>query len=373
MARRRKMDNKKVKEPFIRISKRAEASKALNIGVRAAAIVISLVLCVFVVEAITSGKVNFFGVCAQIVQGAFGSVRRFKETLRDTAALLCIGIALAPAFKMRFWNIGAEGQALIGALAAAAAIKYSAGNIPNGILLVIMFVASVLAGAIWGIIPAFFKAKFQTNETLFTLMMNYVATQITKFFIVKWERQPGSSIVGNFSEGILPKLFGVDYGINYIIVFALMILLFVYLKYTKQGYEIAVVGESENTARYIGINVSKVIIRTMAISGALCGIAGFMLVSGTHHTITATIVDGNGFTAIVVAWLSKFNPVIMFLVSFLLSFLGKGTEQIASSFNLNDHASNIVIGIVLFFILGCEFFINYKITFRSSKTEKEAK
>lgn len=367
------MNNKAAKEPFIRISKRSEVSTKLNIGVRAAAIIIALIVCVFAVEVLTSGKVDFLGVCTEIIRGAFGTVRRFKETLRNTAALLCLGIALAPAFKMRFWNIGAEGQALIGALASAAAIKMSAGNIPNLLLIVIMLFASVIAGAVWGVIPAFFKAHFKTNETLFTLMMNYVAIQITRFFIVKWERQPGSNIVGNFSEGMFPKLFGVDYGWNYIIVLLLMVMLYVYLKYTKQGYEISVVGESENTARYIGINVSKVIIRTMAISGALCGIAGFMLVGGTHHTITATIVDGNGFTAIVVAWLSKFNPIIMFLVSFLLSFLGKGTEQIASSCNLNDHASDIIIGIVLFFILGCEFFINYKITFRNSKSEKEAK
>lgn len=366
------MNNKAAKEPFIRISKRAESSTQLNIIVRVVAIVLALVVCAIVLMLITGGSIGITSVYSEIFKGAFGTIRRFKETLRNTAALLCIGLALAPAFKMRFWNIGAEGQALIGALASAAIIKMCP-NVPNLVVIIMMFIASTVSAAIWGIIPAFFKAQFKTNETLFTLMMNYVAIQLTNFFMVKWEKTPGSSLVGNFSNGIFPKLFGVDYGWNYVIVALLMVALFVYLKYSKQGYEIAVVGESENTARYIGISVKKVIIRTMAISGALCGIAGFMLVGGVHHTITSTIVDGNGFTAIVVAWLSKFNPIIMFLTSFLLSFLGKGTEQIASRCNLNDHASDIIIGIVLFFILGCEFFVNYKVTFRNSKSEKEAK
>ncbi len=366
------MNNKTAKEPLIRISKRTDVSPKLNIGVRAAAIILALIVCAFVLMFITGGKIGLTSVYTEIFKGAFGTLRRFKETLRDTSALLCISIALAPAFKMRFWNIGAEGQALVGALASAAMIQLCP-DMSNLLLVILMLISSVIAGAIWGIIPAFFKAQFKTNETLFTLMMNYVAIQLTKFFVVKWEKAPGSSLVGNFSTGMFPKIFGVDYGWNYIVVAVLMVALFVYLKYSKQGYEISVVGESENTARYIGINVKKVIIRTMAISGALCGVAGFLLVGGVHHTITSTIVGGNGFTAIVVAWLSKFNPIIMFLTSFLLSFLGKGTEQIASSCNLNDHASDIIIGIVLFFILGCEFFVNYKLTFRNSKSGKEAK
>ena len=366
------MSKPSVKEPLIRISKRTETSIKLNVIVRAVAIILSLIVCAIVLMLITGGKTGFFSVYGEIFSGAFGTLRRFKETLRDTSALLCLSLALAPAFKMRFWNIGAEGQALIGALASAAMIKMCP-DMPNLVLIAVMLIASVVAGALWGIIPAFFKAHFKTNETLFTLMMNYVAIQLTNFFMVKWEKTPGSSLVGNFSNGIFPKLFGVDYGWNYVIVFLLMAAMFVYLKYSKQGYEISVVGESENTARYVGISVKKVIIRTMAISGALCGIAGFMLVGGVHHTITSTIVDGNGFTAIIVAWLSKFNPIIMFMTSFMLSILGKGTEQIASSCNFNDHASDIIIGIVLFFILGCEFFVNYKVTFRNSKAEKEVK
>ena len=143
--------------------------------------------------------------------------------------------------------------------------------------------------------------------------------------------------------------------------------MFLYLKYSKQGYEISVVGDSENTARYAGINVKKVTIRTMAISGAICGMAGFIEVAGVSHTISTSTAGGRGFTAIIVAWLAQFNTFVMILISFLLVFLQKGATQIASQFNLNDYASNIITGIILFFILGSEFFINYRVIVRGGK------
>jgi ABC-type uncharacterized transport system permease subunit len=147
-------------------------------------------------------------------------------------------------------------------------------------------------------------------------------------------------------------------------VLALTVAMYIYLKYSKHGYEIAVVGDSENTARYAGISVRKVYIRTMALSGAICGMAGFLEVSGVSHTISTSTAGGRGFTAIIVAWLAKFNTFVMILISFLLVFLEKGAIEIASRYNLNDYASNIITGIILFFILGSEFFINYKVNFR---------
>ena len=143
--------------------------------------------------------------------------------------------------------------------------------------------------------------------------------------------------------------------------------MFLYLKYSKQGYEISVVGDSENTARYAGINVKKVTIRTMAISGAICGLAGFIAVAGASHPSLSAPAGGRGSTAIIVAWLAQFNTFVMILISFLLVFLQKGAIQIASQFNLNDYASNIITGIILFFILGSEFFINYRIILRGGK------
>ena len=149
----------------------------------------------------------------------------------------------------------------------------------------------------------------------------------------------------------------------------LALVLFVYMRYTKQGYEISVVGESENTAHYAAINVKRVIIRTMAICGGIAGIAGYLLAAGVGHTISVGLAGGRGFTAIVVAWLGKLNPFAMMLVAFGLVFMEKGALQIASDFSINENASEILTGILLFFILGCEFFINYRLEFR--KHDKE--
>lgn len=351
------------KEPFLKMSKRERISWQKALLIRFIALVLSLVLCAVVIFALV--RMNPMDVYKAIFDGALGSERRVWITLRDTMVLLCISIGLAPAFKMRFWNIGAEGQILVGGAASAALMIYAGDALPTPVLLVTMFIASAVAGLIWGIIPAVFKAYWKTNETLFTLMLNYVAMQVVTFCIVFWENPKGSNTVGVINQstqaGWLPELFGAKYGWNLVIVLALTVIMFIYLKFSKQGYEVAVVGESENTARYAGINVKKVIIRTMAISGAICGVAGFVIVSGASHTISTVTADGRGFTAIIVAWLSKFNTFIMIAVSFGIVFMQQGAVQIASQYGLNENASDVLLGIILFFLIGAEFFINYKV------------
>ena len=361
-------------EPLIRISKRDSIMRWQAWVIRLIAIAASLVVCAVVIFALT--HLNPIEVYSGIIDGAVGTSKRVWMTIRDTMTLLCIGLALAPAFKMRFWNIGAEGQVLVGGLATAAIMIYGGNSMPTWLLFATMAIASVVAGLIWGLIPAVFKSIWNTNETLFTLMLNYVATQLVTFCIVFWENPKGSNSVGLINmttkAGWLPTISGPQtYTLNVIIVLAIAIAMFFYLKYSKHGYEISVVGESERTAAYAGINVKWVIMRTMMISGAICGLAGFLLVSGCSHTISTSTAGGRGFTAIVVAWLSKFNSIVMLLVSFFLVFMQKGASQIATQFNLNENASDIITGIILFFILGCEFFINYKVSFRSG-SKKEA-
>ena len=364
------MDNT-VKEPLIHLSKREDMSFGKKWLVRIIAILLSLIVCAGFIFIII--KMNPVEVYEGIVEGAVGTSRRFWVTARDALTLLCVAVAVTPAFKMRFWNIGAEGQILMGCVASAAMMIYAGNALPTGLLLVLMFVCSFIAGGIWGIIPAFFKARWNTNETLFTLMLNYVAMQVVTFCIVYWENPAGSNSVGIINAptraGWLPQLFGLDYGWNLAIVLLLTVLMFIYMKRTKHGYEIAVVGESENTARYAGINVGKVIVRTVGISGGIAGIAGFILVSGSSHTISTSTAGGRGFTAIIVAWLAKFNTFYMVLISFLLVFLSRGASEIASAYSLNDYAASIIEGVILFFILGSEFFINYRMIFRNSKKE----
>lgn len=361
--------NQHNKVPFVRIVKRDSISVWHGWLIRLAGLVLALVVSAVVIYAIV--KLNPLKVYSAMFEGNFGSEKRFWVTLRDLMMLLCIGIGLAPAFKMRFWNIGAEGQILVGGIATAAVMITFGKSMPTSTLLIVSIVVSCVAGAIWGFIPAIFKARFGTNETLFTLMMNYVAIQLTSFCVALWENPFGSNTVGIINQqtkaGWFPPVFGQQYMLNVIIVLALAIIMFIYLRYTKQGYEIAVVGESERTARYIGINVKSVVVRTMMISGAICGLAGFIAVSGASHTISTSTAGGSGFTAIIVAWLAKFNTFTMILVAALLVFMEKGAIQIASQFNLNDYASQMITGIILFFILGSEFFTNYRLVFRGKE------
>lgn len=356
-------------EPRVHIAKRDAIVWWKAWLIRIGAVAAALIVCALVTVALTGE--NPISVYATMIDGAFGTKRRIWSLAQNTAMLLCVSLAVTPAFKMRFWNIGAEGQVLMGGLATAACMILLGDKLPSGLLFVTMIAASCLAGAVWAVIPAFFRANWRTNETLFTLMMNYIAIQIVSYFTYIWSVPKGSGKIGIINSatksGWLPALGGYNYLLNILIVAALTVVMYLYLRKTKQGYEISVVGESENTARYIGIDVKKVIIRTLLISGLVCGIAGFLLVSGTDHTITRDTAANRGFTAIMVSWLAKFNPLYMILTSFLLIFLQKGAGEISTIFGLNDSFSDILTGIIIFFIIGSEFFINYTIKVRSFK------
>ena len=362
----------KVREPLFHIVKRDTLPWYQAWGIRAIAIVLALLLCALITTLCT--HLNPLKVFGTMFGGAFGSSRKIWILGQNLAILLCISLAVTPAFKMRFWNIGAEGQVLAGGLAAAACMICLGDKVPNALLIVLIIAAGIAAGAVWAVIPAIFKAKWNTNETLFTLMMNYVAIQLVRYFSVVWESPKGSGTIGMINSatqaGWLPEI-GNKYLLKILVVAVLTIGVYVYLNYSKHGYEIAVVGESERTARYVGIKVEKVIVRTMLLSGAICGIAGLLLVGGTDHTLTDTIAGGRGFTAVMVSWLAKFNPIWMILTSFLLVFLDKGASEISAMFSLNQSFSDILTGIILFFIIGCEFFINYQIQFRKSGKEEK--
>ncbi len=342
-------------------------------AIRGAAILIALIMCSLITVMVTG--LNPISLYKTMFYGAFGTERKAWVLFQKLAILLGISLAVTPAFKMRFWNIGAEGQVMAGALACAAVMITLGSKITsNWLMLLIMLAVSVAAGALWGFLPAFFKAHWNTNETLFTLMMNYIAIQLAAYFIIIWEVPKGSGKIGMINQntriGWLPYIGGKQYAIVIIIVAVLTLLLHIYLKYSKQGYEIAVVGESERTARYAGIKVEWVIIRTMVLSGALCGFMGMLLAGGTDHTLSTDLVGGRGFTAVMVSWLAKFIPIVMILPSFLLVFMQLGAKEVATNFYLNESFSEILTGIILFFIIGCEFFITYKIHF--TKSGKEA-
>ena len=360
------------KGSLFHISKRDALPLPKALAIRVGVILLALVFCGLITTLLTSQ--NPLSVYGTILDGAFGSSRRIGVTFRNTAVLLGISLAVTPAFKMRFWNIGAEGQTLIGCLATTTCMILLGGKVSTPVLILISLVAALLAGALWGFRPAFFKARWNTNETLFTLMMNYIAMQLASYFIIVWEVPKGAGKIGIINQstraGWLPEI-GNAYLLPIIVVALMTVFMYVYLSYSKHGYEIAVVGESQRTASYAGIKVDRVIIRTMVLSGALCALMGFMMTAGIDHTLTTTIVDSRGFTAVMVSWMSKFNPFVMIAASLLLVTMDRGASEVASALSLNHSFADILTGIILFFIIATEFFITYKVTLRKS-SKKEA-
>ena len=352
------------KEPFLQVSKRRNKARwQERLLIRFIALILALIVCGAVIVALV--KMNPVDVYKAIWDGAMGSERRLWQTIRDTMVLLCISIGLAPAFKMKFWNIGAEGQILIGGACSAAVMIYAGDKMPTGLLLIVMFVASALGGMIWGMIPAVFKANWNTNETLFTLMLNYVAMQVVTYCIVFWENPKGSNTVGIINQatkgGWLPELFGQKYGWNVVIVLILTVGMFIYLKYCKQGYEIAVVGDSVGTARYAGMKVNRIVLRTVFLSACLIGLAAAFKV-GTVGILSSSFTDDVGWTGVIVAWLSQLNTGAIFLVSALISMLQHGSTVAAATFAQVDSSfADMLQGAILFLVLAADFFIRFQV------------
>lgn len=361
------------REPLFHIVKNDAISFGKSLGIRIIAIFSGLIV-VGILGMILIGE-NPFSIYSAMFDGAFIDI---WTLLQNTALLLMFGIAVIPAFQMKFWNLGANGQVLVGCLASIACMKFLPNKFPqiqNWLLLLIMLVASIIVSCIWSVVPAIFKAFFNTNETLFTLMMNYIALTTVDYFVFTWDKT-GSGTLGivnllNGQKGWMPDL-GNKYLLPIIISIIMTAFMFVYMKFTKHGFEVTLVGESVNTAKYVGINVKKVIIRTLLLGGIFCGILGFLYASCLSHTVNQQI-GGLGFTAILVAWLANFDSVAMLFTSFFVVFLETGSKFISTKFQLNStDYSNIVVGIIFFFIIACEFFIRFKIQInhQHQKTEK---
>ena len=364
---------KNIKEPFIHITRREHMPLWQGLLIRVAAVVVALVVSAILISAAAPKSQGFFGFFGSLFSGAFGTERRIWLLFQDTFLLLGVAVALVVAFKMKFWNLGGNGQILMGCLASAICMFYLGGKLPDPVVWLLMLVTSLVAGGLWAVIPAIFKAFFNTNESLFTLMMNYIAVCLVKFFIsASMDTQTGT--MPPLTEGALPAIGegAMSRAILPIIVFAIVTLvIYAYLRFSKHGYEIALIGDSKNTARYAGINVRKVIIRTLILSGALCGLVGFVL-TGSVNRMVSTSMDGNmGFTGIMVAWMGKLDPLIMSGVSLFINFLERGMAQVCTDFGFTSEAlSDIVVGLIYFFFIGCEFFILYRVHFAGSKNKR---
>jgi ABC-type uncharacterized transport system permease subunit len=353
--------------PFVRLAKRDAMDPRIAWAIRLGSILVALLLGCIPMMITGNNPITAYGI---IIKGSLGKSIYLKQTIKIAIPLLGCALAIAPCFKMRFWNIGAEGQITAGAIAASYFALYCYDKMPRPVLLFVMFVTAAIAGGIWGFIPAFFKAKWNTNETLFTLMMNYIIIGIVSWLQGgPWEGRKGSQIIPMFKDAArLPNVFGIHCG--WIIVLVLVVFMHIYMNYTKHGYEIAVIGDSENTARYAGMNVGLIMMRTMFLSGAICGIVGFIVVSGANYTLYNGVANGVGFTSITVAWLSQLNAFAMIAISMILAILTKGANTLQTKLKVPASISGIVTGILLFCMLSCEFFINYRLIFRHKEVQE---
>lgn len=360
-----------VREPLFHVSKRGDVSLQRQILTRVIAIVGGLILGSLICT-IAYGT-SPFDFLYYLVEGNFKPFNNFLEMLKKTALLLMIGLALIPAFKMKFWNLGGNGQILMGGLITIVFMVTLGDKIPNGIVWTLMLLGSMLAGAIWAVIPAIFKALFKTNETLFTLMMNYIAVGLVAYAIKKIGGKESTGTIGVIQSGQLPEL---GHGVVLVLIFAVIVTVFItfYMKSSKHGYEISLVGDSENTARYGGINVKKVIIRTLILSGAICGLVGCLLAGSVNHTLVTEETMANSgftaFTAIIAVWIAHNSPLATIGVSFGIIFINNGMMRVQASLSITEKTvTDMIIGIMYLIIIACEFFITFKIKFNKKKKE----
>ncbi|MDR0532106.1 MAG: ABC transporter permease [Oscillospiraceae bacterium] len=352
---------------MIRIVKRPEAGRRRNLLIWAGAFVLALLAGAAFLALLGQKPWEIYGM---ILKGAFVGSRRnplsaIQATIVKFVPLLLVSLGLTLAFQMRFWNIGGEGQMILGAIAASAFALYTP-NLPQPLLAILMLLAGCAAGGLWALLPAVCKVRLGVNETLFTLMMNYVALYLVAYLQSgPWQRTPGFASVGSFSENIrLPKLFGVHIG--WLLALALTALIWAYLRHTKQGYELRVAGESQTTARYAGMRVGRIVLRTMFFSGAVCGLAGMIQVAGIDYTLSTGVTGGVGFTGITLAWLAQLNPPAIALAAAVFSILEKGSSSIPPDI-MAAEAAQVLQSILLFSFLICEFFRRYAIRWRAAK------
>ncbi len=356
---------------MLRLTQIAETSLKSRLRIRLLAVVSALVTAGILLALMGYNPVSVY---ISMLDGGLGSGYRFRETLVRTIPLVIASLGISLAFRMKFWNIGGEGQIMMGAFAATwAALTFP--EMPKPLLLLFMALLSVFFGGIWALFPAFFKIRFRANETILTLMLNYVALKwITYLQYVAWrdEAAYGYPKIPNLTENAqLPDLFGIHIGL--LLLPLLVAGLFLFIRYTKTGYEIRVIGESEETARYAGMNVPVIIAATLFASGGICGLVGMIQVSGVNSTLSVDVSNGVGYTAIIIAWLAQLNAITILIASFFFAVMVEGGSFIQTVYHIPQAAADLLQGLILFFVLGSEFFIRYRVHFSILKQRSTAK
>jgi simple sugar transport system permease protein len=333
-----------------------------------------VILAAFAVAALLIRLIGYnpLEVFSKIIAGSLGTAYRFRETVHKAIPLGILSLGTAVAFRMKFWNIGQEGQFYLGAYGASL-LALSFPAMPSPLLLTLMFLSGFVFGGLWALIPVLLKVRFSASETLVTLMLNYVAAKWVSYLQYgPWKDPQGMGfpkIAPFSSNAVPPALFGIHIG--WVITLCLAALVYILLKRTKLGYEIDVLGESEATARYAGIPVFRVMAIAILISGGLCGIAGMLQASAVERSLSDHLSGGLGFTAVITTWLARLNPLSTIAVSFLFSILIQGGNFLQSSLQIPASISPIVQGIIIFFVLGSEFFIRYRFVWPSPNDQNK--
>lgn len=309
----------------------------------------------------------------EMLVGSFSSVYYVQQTIEKTIPLLIMGLGVAVCFKMNFINIGAEGQFYMGAVAATY-VALNVSGLPSAVTLLVMFVAAFLAGGIWCLIAGFLKSKWGVSETLVTLMLNYIAIKLVSYLQYVLWKDPNSfgfPKIANYPVDLqLKSVFGIHSG--WIIAIILTVFVWFLLHRIKLGYEISVMGANERTARYAGMNTTKILLLTSLIGGGICGLAGMIQASGVEHTLNDQMANGMGYTAIAIAYMAQMEPPAILIVSFLFSILLQGGAYMQISMQIPSATGDVIQGIILLFILGSEFFSRYRVI-REHKQKEEAK
>jgi len=351
---------------LFRFVKRSEVNGKTSTKIRVIAILLALIASGIFILLLKENPISVYG---SMIKGSFGDPYKVKQTMIKAIPLVITSLGISIAFKMQFWNIGGEGQIIMGAFCASGiALKFP--SMPKPLLLILMVIGGIIGGGLWSLIPAFFKAKWKTNETIVTLMMNYIALKwVTYLQYGPWKdpKAMGFPKIANFSDNaVLPKLFGIHIG--WVIALAMVVIVYIFMNKTKKGYEVSVLGESENTARYAGININKTIIIALFISGGLCGLTGMIQASAVSNTLSTEIAGGVGYTAIIVSWLSFLSAPAILLVSILFAALLQGGAFIQIVYGIPNAAALIIQAMILFFVLGSEFFVRYKLVIKKELT-----
>jgi simple sugar transport system permease protein len=350
---------------MIRIVAKTETSGFRGNLLRVAAIFAALLASAVMIAFIGYNPLEVFG---KMVSGSLGTAYRLQGTVNKAIPLGVLSLGTAIAFRMKFWNIGQEGQFYLGAYGASL-IAFSFPGLPAIVLLPFMCLTAFVFAGLWGLIPAILKARFSTSETLVTLMLNYVAAKWISFLQYGPWRDPaahGFPKIAPFpAAAVLPNLFGIHIG--WVITLVLAVLVYFLLKHTKLGYEIDVLGENEATAHYAGMNVLGIMLTAILLSAGLCGTAGMMQASAVERSLSEQLSGGLGFTAVITTWLARLNPLAIVGVAFLFSLLIQGGAFLQSALQIPAAISQVLQGIIIFFVLGSEFFLRYRFVWSSKR------